>query len=231
MARGQIEVVVGSVEVGRHRRNEMPAVLAPIGLRQLDARNLGDRIPLVGRLQRSGQQRRFRDRLIGEPGIDARRAEKQQLPDADLMGGVDDVRLDHEVVVEEFRRSCRVGQNAADRGRGDEDGLGPLASPSTPARPPARADRLRRGRGSRSVHASLFSRRVNAAPTMPRCPATQTRFPARSNISRSAMDILPILVARDQLEILAHHLRHHVTERRRMSPPEALARLRCVAEQ
>ena len=52
----QVEIVVGSVEIGRHRRDEVRAVLAPVGLAQLDARDLRDRIGLVGRLEGAGQQ-------------------------------------------------------------------------------------------------------------------------------------------------------------------------------
>ncbi len=51
MARLEIVVVAGPVEVGWHRRNEIAPVLAAIGLAQLDAGDLGDRVPLVGRLE------------------------------------------------------------------------------------------------------------------------------------------------------------------------------------
>ena len=57
-------------------------MLAAIGLAQLDAGDLGDGIPLVGRLQRPGQQRVFVHRLRRKFGIDAGRAEEQQLLDA-----------------------------------------------------------------------------------------------------------------------------------------------------
>ena len=50
-------IVAGAVEIGRHHADEVGAVLAAIGLGQLDAGDLGDRIGLVGRLQRPGQQR------------------------------------------------------------------------------------------------------------------------------------------------------------------------------
>jgi hypothetical protein len=47
-------------------------------------------------------------------GIDAARAEEHQLPHARTPRGLDDVRLDGEVLVDELRRSGRVGENAAD---------------------------------------------------------------------------------------------------------------------
>ena len=36
---------------------------------------------------------------------------------------LDDVRLDHQIVVEEFGRIGRVGEDAADAGRGEENHL------------------------------------------------------------------------------------------------------------
>ena len=80
----EIEIVAGTVEVGRHRRDEIGAVLPAIGLAQLDPGDLGDRVPFVRRLQRAGQQRVFGDRLRRELRVDAGRAEEQQLLDADF---------------------------------------------------------------------------------------------------------------------------------------------------
>ena len=67
----QVEIVARPVEIGRHGRDEVAAVLAAIGLRQLDAGDLGDGVPLVGRLQRAGEQRVLGDRLRRELRIDA----------------------------------------------------------------------------------------------------------------------------------------------------------------
>ena len=81
VARLQIEIVAGAVEIGRHRRDEVAAILPAIGLAQLDAGDLGDRVPLVGGLERAGEQRVLADRLRRKLRIDAGRAEKQQLLD------------------------------------------------------------------------------------------------------------------------------------------------------
>ena len=62
----QVEVVARAVEVGRHGGDEVRAVLLAIGLAELDAGDLGDRIGLVGRLQQAGQQALLDDRLFGE---------------------------------------------------------------------------------------------------------------------------------------------------------------------
>ncbi len=49
---------------------------------QLDAGYLGDLLPLIGGLQRPGEQRFLTDRLLGELGVDAAAAQKQQAPHA-----------------------------------------------------------------------------------------------------------------------------------------------------
>ncbi len=60
-------------------------------------------------------------------GVDAARAEEQQLLHAAAPGGVDEVRLDQEVVAEELRRVVGVRLDAADLGGGEEHVLGALA--------------------------------------------------------------------------------------------------------
>ena len=82
---------------------------APIRLAHLQARDLGDRIPLVGRLERPGQQALLRHRLRRVPRIDAARAEKQQLAAAVPVRRIDDVGLNREVVAQELRRLGAVG--------------------------------------------------------------------------------------------------------------------------
>ena len=42
------------------------------------------------------------------------------------MGGVDQIGLDGEIVVEEVRRPARIGEDAADRRRRDDDDIGAL---------------------------------------------------------------------------------------------------------
>ena len=68
VARREVEVVAWPVQLGRHRRDEVAPVLAPIRLAQLDARDLGDGVPLVRRLQGPGEQLVFGDRLGRLPG-------------------------------------------------------------------------------------------------------------------------------------------------------------------
>ena len=49
----EIEVVVRPVEIGRHRGNEVRAVLARVSLAELDPGDLGDGVGFVRRLERS----------------------------------------------------------------------------------------------------------------------------------------------------------------------------------
>ena len=117
---GKVIVVAPAIEVGRHRRDAVHPVLAAIGLAQLDPGDLGDRVPLVGRLQRPGEQRFLGDRLGSELGVDARRAEEQQLGHPRAACAFDHIRLDHQVVIKELGRIRVVGMDPTDPRRGDD---------------------------------------------------------------------------------------------------------------
>ena len=122
VARGEVVIVVGTVEVRRHGRDEVAAILSAVGPAQLNASDLRDGVPLVRGLQRAGQQRILPDRLFGKAWIDAGRAEEQELLDTRELRRVDDVGLDREIVVEKFARARVVGEDSADgRGRQDDD--------------------------------------------------------------------------------------------------------------
>ena len=71
---------------------------------QLDARDFGNGIGLIGGLERTGQQRIFHQRLRGELGIDAGGTEEQEFVHAVLPRRVNDVGLHHEVLVQELAR-------------------------------------------------------------------------------------------------------------------------------
>ncbi len=123
MGRGQIEIVGKAIEIGRHRRDEIAAVLPAVRAAQHDAGDLSDGVPLVGRLERTGEQGILAHRLSCEPRIDAGRAEKQELFDPDLACRLDDVGFDHQIVVKEIGGPCIVGDNAADGRRGNDHHL------------------------------------------------------------------------------------------------------------
>src|SRR5215470_6020660 len=114
-----MEIVAGPVKVRRHRRYEVAAMLATVGLTQLDACDLSDRIGFVGPLQRSRQQRRFGDRLGSVARINARRAEKQKFFNTRAVGSMDDVRFNKQIVIEKVGRKSIVGVHAANTAGGE----------------------------------------------------------------------------------------------------------------
>jgi hypothetical protein len=109
MAGLQIEIVTRAEQVRRHGGNEVAAMLTAIGLAKLHTGDLCHSVPFVGWFERPGKQRVLADRLIREFRIDAGGGKKHQLAHADAVGAVNDVRLDHEVVVEEIRGLAVIG--------------------------------------------------------------------------------------------------------------------------
>jgi hypothetical protein len=122
----RVERVVRAVEVGGHRADPAHAVLAARGLHVQDAGDLRDRVRVVGRLQRAGQQRVLADRLGRVLRVDAGRAEAQQPLHAVLERGVEHVELHPQVVGQEVHRLGRVGEDPADPGGGQHDRARPL---------------------------------------------------------------------------------------------------------
>ena len=90
----QIEVVAGAVQIGRHQRDRLESVFAPKRLTHLHTGDLGDGIPLVGELQRTGQQIVLFDGLRRQFGIDAARSQEHEFADPRAVRRVDDVVLD-----------------------------------------------------------------------------------------------------------------------------------------
>ena len=70
VAVGGVLIISPAIEVCG-QADGIKAVLPAQRLTQLDAGDLGDRIPLVRGLERPGEQRFFADRLLGELGVDA----------------------------------------------------------------------------------------------------------------------------------------------------------------
>lgn len=67
----QVEIVAGAIEVGGHSADKIAAVLAAIGLGQLDTGDLGDGVPFISRLQGAGKQGALGDRLGCLFGVNA----------------------------------------------------------------------------------------------------------------------------------------------------------------
>ena len=154
----------------------------------------------------------------GEFRIDAARSEEEHLPRRpSRCAALQDVRLDHQVVVEKIGAEGVVGEDAADLGRGEEDRVRPrFRDPALRLRLAGQVERCRgRRSGPRSPRAAR--RRTSAEPTMPRWPATQTRLPARL---KGRLLGIPALLLGDDREILAHHLRAERVEVGRVRPAE-----------
>ena len=118
MAVLEVVVVPRPVEIGGHQRAVACAVLAVVGLAQLDAGDLGHRIGLVGGLEHAGEQLPLVHGLRGVFGIDAGTAEKEQILDPGTVGGIDDVDFDLQVDGDELGGIAVVGVDAADLGGG-----------------------------------------------------------------------------------------------------------------
>ncbi len=117
----QIVIVVRPIHVRRHGADEIAAVLPPIRLAQFDARDFGDGIPLVRRLQFAGEKKFLLQRLRCELGINAGTAEEQKFFNARQLRGVDQIVLNLEIFKKKFRRLRAVRVDAADLGRRDEN--------------------------------------------------------------------------------------------------------------
>ena len=113
---GGVVVVARPIEIGGHQADGVESVLPAQRLAQLEAGDLGDRIPLVGGLERPGEQGFLPNRLLGEFGVDAATAQKQQPSHARAPSALDHVGLDLEVVQQEIGRVGGVGVDAANLG-------------------------------------------------------------------------------------------------------------------
>ncbi len=119
-------IVVGAVEVGGHDGDVVGAVLAVEVFAVLEARDLGEGVGFVGLLELGGEQTALGHGLGSHAGVDARGAEELELPAAVAPGGVDDVHLEHHVVIHEVGEGRLVGLDASDLGGGEEDVFGTL---------------------------------------------------------------------------------------------------------
>ena len=169
----RVVVVARAVEVGGHDATVVHpvagAVLAVVALAQLDAGDLGDGVGFVGGLEQAGEECFFPHRLRGELGVDAGGAEEHQLGHAVGVGGVDDVGLDHQVLVDELGRIGVVGMDAADLGcrqidlvdaMGGEEGVdgmlvGEIERVATGSEEVGAAQRLQPAHDGRADHAAM----------------------------------------------------------------------------
>lgn len=111
MTRLQIKVVPGPVEIGRHRADKVGAILLVVVPAELDGSNLGDRLGLVGRLERTGQQIVLAHRLRCKLGIDTDGSQVEELLDARLPGRMDHIGGDLHVLVDKLGLVRVVGED------------------------------------------------------------------------------------------------------------------------
>ena len=110
------KVSLRAVEVGRHDRAVVRAVLPVVGLAELDAGDLGDGVRLVGRFQGAAQQVFLAHRLGAVARVDAGASQEEKPLDPGLEGRVDHVAFNHQVLVDEIGPVGAVGVDAADPG-------------------------------------------------------------------------------------------------------------------
>ena len=75
----QVEVVIGTIEVGRHHGDIVGAILQVVALAHLQTSYLGNGIFLVGILEWRGEEHVFLHRLWCILRIDAGRTQEEQL--------------------------------------------------------------------------------------------------------------------------------------------------------
>src|SRR5262245_13556471 len=118
VATTQIEIVIGTIKIGGHSRDEVAAILLPAGLAEFESSNFCNGVPFVSGLKRPAQQSALDDRLLRDFWVDARRAEKEQLLHAQVGGGINDIRRNCNIVIQELSRGRAIRQDAANfRGR------------------------------------------------------------------------------------------------------------------
>ena len=213
------------------------AVLAVVGLAHLDAGDLGDGVPLVGRLQRAGEQvllaHRLRRKLAGR--CSSSRGSSSFVTPLRQAASMT-LRLDQQVVADEVRRVGVVGEDAADLGRREEHvrRAAPRAKNASHRRLVAQVELALRAqqRGSCSPLAAAAAR----SPSRPARGGRRRR--SRSSLFMVADSTLkPSLLSRARRVArargrLAHHLAHQLVEADLAAPSRASSRaLRRVAEQ
>ena len=116
----EVIVVVGTIEVGGHDRDEIAAILPVITFTHLDAGNLGNGVGLVGLLQESGKQVLLLYRLCAIFRIDAGAPQEEKFFNPGNKTLVNDVVLDLQVFVNELCTKGIIRHNASHLGSGQD---------------------------------------------------------------------------------------------------------------
>ena len=137
-------IVARPIQIGGHGRDRVEAILAAVCPAQLDAGDFGDRIGLVGRLQRAGQQVLFAHRLRAVARINAGEPRNIRLTPRRHGRRRRSLGLDHQVLAEEIGRKGVVRVDAADLGRRQEYDIRALRCAKNARIAPGRSGRARR---------------------------------------------------------------------------------------
>ena len=168
-------------------------VLTSISLTQPNSGDVRDRVRFVGRFERTREQVLFADWLVAFPWVDARTAKVKQPFHAVQAARVNDGRVDHQVVIDEFRRPRAVRQNSPNCASCEENVLRPV-------------------RRKPGIHGCLIAQ-VNLGARRPRCWQTPQRLAGAPE--RNRLD--PYV----RLRRLQHHAESH--ERACGESPSGLA--------
>lgn len=122
----RIEIVSGTIEVGRHDRDEIRPVLPVVRAAHFDARDFRDGVRLICRLEIPRQQFRFCDRHLREFGVHAHTAEKEQFAHAISPCRLDHIALNGKIRADEIAAIRLIRHDAADSGGGEVHLLGAL---------------------------------------------------------------------------------------------------------
>ena len=214
----------------------------------LDAGDLGDRVRFVGRLEGTGQQILFLDRLRRHLGIDAAAAEELEALHAGSIGRVDDVGLDEDVAADEIGRIGIVGVDPSDPRRRHDDIVGFLFGKEPSHRRPVLEIELgvcsqheilealpfQRAHERRADEAAVardedLGVALHRARAMPRLVILMTLsfLPDRDRVA-----VLPEKgVSTRLVEVVRHHLVDHLVERDLRDPAQLGFRLARIAEE
>ena len=109
----RVIIVARPVEIGRHGGMIEHPILGPVVLAQFQPGNLRHCIRFVGRLQWTTEKTGFRHGLGRLLRVDARTPQKEHPTHSRLVGAVDQVGGNGEVLVDELRRVGAVSDNPA----------------------------------------------------------------------------------------------------------------------
>ena len=116
-------IVSGPVQVCRHGRVEQGSILLTIELAELQSGDFCQSVSGICRLQRSAQQAVLDHGLWRFSGVDAGTAQVQEPLASGLIGCVHGIGRHSQVLINELRRICAIGQDSAYSGRREDDAL------------------------------------------------------------------------------------------------------------